>query len=42
MSKDRNGSYDYYVSEAMVSDAAMGVAPFLLASLEVEGYRDSH
>ncbi|MEK4059915.1 MULTISPECIES: glycoside hydrolase family 88/105 protein [unclassified Paenibacillus] len=41
LSKDRNGSYDYYVSEAMVSDAAMGVAPFLLASLEVEGYRDS-
>ncbi|WP_438495245.1 glycoside hydrolase family 88/105 protein [Paenibacillus sp. IHBB 3054] len=42
LSKDRNGSYDYYISEAMVSDAAMGVAPFLLASLEVEGYRDSH
>lgn len=40
LSKDRNGSYDYYVSEAVVSDAPMGVAPFLLASLEVERYGD--
>ncbi|MHA6534725.1 glycoside hydrolase family 88/105 protein [Paenibacillus sp. BAC0078] len=41
LSKDRNGSYDYYISEAVVSDAPMGVAPFLLASLEVERYRDA-
>ncbi|MEK4329990.1 glycoside hydrolase family 88 protein [Paenibacillus sp. FSL R7-0312] len=40
LSKDRNGSYDYYISEAIVSDAPMGVAPLLLASLEVEKYLD--
>ncbi|MFP4978416.1 glycoside hydrolase family 105 protein [Paenibacillus sp. CN-4] len=36
LSKDRNGSYDYYISEEVVADAPMGVAPFLLASLEME------
>ncbi|OKP92130.1 glycoside hydrolase family 105 protein [Paenibacillus sp. P32E] len=36
LSKDRNGSYDYYISEAVLSDVPMGVAPWLLASLEVE------
>ncbi|MNY72462.1 hypothetical protein D3C86_2110260 [compost metagenome] len=40
LSKDRNGSYDYYISEAVVSDTAMGVGPLLLASLEVEKYGD--
>lgn len=40
LSKDRNGSYDYYISEAVVSDTPMGVGPLLLASLEVEKYGD--
>jgi unsaturated rhamnogalacturonyl hydrolase len=40
LSKDRNGSYDYYISEAVLSDVPMGVAPLLLAALEVEQYRD--
>lgn len=38
LSKDRNGSFDYYVSEAVVSDHYMGVGPLLLAALEVERY----
>lgn len=40
LSIDRNGSYDYYISEAIVSDAPMGIAPLLLASLEVERYHE--
>jgi len=36
LSKDRNGSYDYYISEDVLSDVPMGVAPLLLASLEVQ------
>ncbi|WP_309119303.1 glycoside hydrolase family 88 protein [Paenibacillus sp.] len=32
----RDGSYEYYLSEEIVSDALMGVAPFLLASMEME------
>nr|WP_082726844.1 glycoside hydrolase family 88 protein [Paenibacillus riograndensis] len=39
LSKDRNGSYDYYISEEVQSDVPMGVAPLLLASLEVERYQ---
>lgn len=39
LSKDRNGSYDYYISEDVLSDVPMGVAPLLLASLEVERYQ---
>ncbi|MEO2255429.1 glycoside hydrolase family 88 protein [Paenibacillus amylolyticus] len=38
LSKERNGSYDYYISEEVVEDVPMGLAPFLLASLEVERY----
>ncbi len=38
LSKDRNGSFDYYISEAVVSDHYMGIGPLLLASLEVERY----
>ncbi|GAS82133.1 glycoside hydrolase family 88/105 protein [Paenibacillus amylolyticus] len=38
LSQDRNGSYDYYISEEIVEDAPMGMAPYLLASLEVERY----
>lgn len=34
--KYRDGSYEYYLGEAVVSDAQMGVAPFLLASIEME------
>lgn len=34
--KYRDGSYEYYMSEPVVSDALMGVAPFLLASMEME------
>lgn len=37
--KYRDGSYEYYMSEAVVSDVLMGVAPFLLASVEVERLR---
>lgn len=36
----RDGSYAYYLSEAVVSDALMGVAPFLLASMEIEKLRE--
>jgi len=36
LSIDRNGSYDYYISEAIVSDTPMGVAPLMLAVLETE------
>ncbi|WP_240941383.1 glycoside hydrolase family 88 protein [Paenibacillus sp. HB172176] len=36
LSKDRNGSFDYYISEAVVSDHYMGIGPLLLAALEVE------
>ncbi len=32
----RDGSYDYYVKEAVVSDDFKGVGPFILASLEAE------
>lgn len=38
--KYRDGSYEYYMSEAVVSDVLMGVAPFLLASVEVERLRE--
>ena len=34
--KYRDGSYEYYMSEQIVSDDLMGVAPFLLASMEME------
>ncbi|WP_306440264.1 MULTISPECIES: hypothetical protein [Paenibacillus] len=33
---DRDGSYSYYVSEQIVSDSFMGMAPLLLAALEME------
>ncbi|MBP1976105.1 glycoside hydrolase family 88/105 protein [Cohnella thailandensis] len=36
LSKDRNGTFDYYISEAVVSDHYMGIAPLLLCSLEME------
>ncbi|KRE98516.1 glycosyl hydrolase family 88 [Paenibacillus sp. Soil766] len=32
----RSGSYEYYLQEAVVSDIFMGMAPFLLASVEME------
>lgn len=32
----RDGSYEYYLSEPVVRDAMMGVAPFILASTERE------
>ncbi|ULL17159.1 glycosyl hydrolase family 88 [Paenibacillus sp. H1-7] len=37
--KYRDGSYAYYLSEAVVSDVLMGVAPLLLASIELERLR---
>ncbi|NMO94627.1 glycoside hydrolase family 88/105 protein [Paenibacillus lemnae] len=40
LSDDRNGSYEYYISEQKVSDAQIGVAPFILASLEIERLQD--
>lgn len=39
--KYRDGSYAYYLSEEVVSDVLMGVAPFLLASMEIEMGRDT-
>ncbi|MBD2868738.1 glycoside hydrolase family 88/105 protein [Paenibacillus arenilitoris] len=39
--KYRDGSYEYYMSEAVVSDSLMGVAPLLLASVELERLRES-
>jgi unsaturated rhamnogalacturonyl hydrolase len=36
LSFDRDGSYGYYIGEQVVSDSFMGVAPFLLAALEME------
>jgi unsaturated rhamnogalacturonyl hydrolase len=41
LSDDRNGSYEYYINEKVVSDAQIGVAPFILASLEMERLEDS-
>lgn len=38
--KYRDGSYAYYISEAVVSDVLMGVAPLLLASVEMERLRE--
>lgn len=38
LSKDRNGSFEYYISEAVVSDHYMGIGPLLLVALEVECY----
>jgi len=38
LSKDRNGTFDYYISEAIVSDHYMGIGPLLLCALEVERY----
>ncbi|QYR23596.1 glycoside hydrolase family 88 protein [Paenibacillus sp. sptzw28] len=38
LSLDRDGTYGYYIREQVVSDAHMGMAPFLLASLEMERY----
>ena len=33
----RDGSYDYYMSEPVVANSDKGVAPFILASLELDG-----
>jgi unsaturated rhamnogalacturonyl hydrolase len=33
----RNGTYEYYLSEKRVSNDPKGMAPFILASLELEG-----
>ena len=33
---DRDGSYEYYLSEPVVADDPKGVGPFILASLEME------
>ena len=33
---DRDGSYEYYLSEPIVSDDPKGVGPFILASVEME------
>lgn len=32
----RNGSYEYYLSEPIVTDDFKGVGPFILASMEAE------
>lgn len=32
----RDGTYEYYINEAIVEDVLMGTAPFLLASMEIE------
>ena len=33
---NRNGTFEYYMSERRVSNDPKGVAPFILAALEVE------
>ena len=33
----RDGSYEYYLREPRVSNDPKGMAPFILASLELEG-----
>ncbi|OXM83642.1 glycoside hydrolase family 88/105 protein [Paenibacillus rigui] len=38
--KYRDGSYAYYLSEEVVSDVLMGVAPLLLAAVELERLRE--
>lgn len=35
LSSDRNGSFEYYLSESIVSNEAKGVAPFLMAYVEI-------
>ncbi|HZG85985.1 glycoside hydrolase family 88/105 protein [Paenibacillus sp.] len=40
LSDDRNGTYDYYIREKVVTDAPIGVAPFLLACLEMENMNE--
>jgi len=41
LSLDRNGTYEYYVREKVGSDHPMGVAPLLLASIEIERLQDN-
>lgn len=36
----RDGSYTYYISEAVVSDHLMGMAPFILAGVEMEKLKE--
>lgn len=36
---DRDGSFEYYISEPVVSNDAKGVGPFIMASLEIERAR---
>ncbi|MBK9991724.1 MAG: glycoside hydrolase family 88 protein [Verrucomicrobia bacterium] len=36
LSADRNGSFEYYISEKIVSDDLKGVGPFILAGIELE------
>lgn len=38
LSSDRNGSFEYYLSESIVSNEAKGVAPFLMAYVEILGH----
>jgi len=40
LSDDRNGSYDYYMSEAIVTNDPKGFGPFLLASVAVSKMLD--
>ena len=35
----RDGSYEYYISEKVVTNDYKGVGPFILASVEIEGLR---
>jgi unsaturated rhamnogalacturonyl hydrolase len=34
--QQRNGSFEYYISEPVVSNDYKGVGPFILASLELQ------
>jgi unsaturated rhamnogalacturonyl hydrolase len=36
--RDRDGSFDYYVAEPVVSNDLKGVGPFILAGLELSGH----
>lgn len=40
--KRRDGSFEYYISEPVVSNDAKGVGAFIMAYIEVRKYLDSH
>jgi unsaturated rhamnogalacturonyl hydrolase len=39
LSKDRNGSVEYYLKEKVVTDDYKGIGPFIMASVEIEHFQ---